>query len=65
MSTWMFFLGLELIIVIICAVWCVKWMNVTELDEDDRLLEAMSKKHQKSIREELERRKAEAKTQAR
>ena len=64
MQTWMFFLGWEAIIVIICLVWCIRWMNVKELDEDDKMLEALTQKHLRKVQQEMEEAEKKAGTQA-
>ena len=64
MQTWMFFMGWEAVIVIVCLVWCIKWMNVKELDEDDKMLEALTQKHLKKVQKEYEEAQKAADTKA-
>ena len=42
MQTWMFMLGIQMIIFIICAVWVGVWMN-RDKDEYDEALEKIAK----------------------
>lgn len=49
MKTWMFMMGVQMIIFIICAVWVILWMR-KDNDEYDEALDRIAKK--KSVRED-------------
>ncbi|MCI8609725.1 MAG: hypothetical protein HFE73_08790 [Firmicutes bacterium] len=46
MSTWMFMMGIQMIIFVICAVWVITWMR-KDHDEYDEALKQIEEKHLK------------------
>lgn len=46
MPTWMFFIGLEVIVSLVCAVWVVKWMTATP-DKYDTMLEKIAENYKR------------------
>lgn len=44
MQTWMFMMGIQMIIFVVCAIWVILWMNKGG-DEYDKALEDLEKSH--------------------